>query len=94
MLKKLTIENVDSIKGSYIGHWKIHLVLTTPTTYTIKVIHNGSPFDMFNLIIDRYSGNGKWHRIDCNETNKFTIVPIGNMEDRDVFLRFLIDELI
>jgi hypothetical protein len=94
MLKKLTIQNVDSIKGSYIGHWKIHLVLTTPTTYTIKVIHNGSPFDMFNLIIDRYSGNGKWHRIDCNETNKFTIVPIYNMEDRDIFIRFLIDELI
>jgi hypothetical protein len=94
MLKKLTIQNVDSIKGSYIGHWKIHLVLTTPTTYTIKVVHNGSPFDMFNLIIDRYSGNGKWHRIDCNETNKFTIVPIDNMEDRDVFIRFLIDELI
>jgi hypothetical protein len=94
MLKKLTIQNVDSIKGSYIGHWKIHLVLTTPTTYTIKVVHNGSPFDMFNLIIDRYSGNGKWHRIDCNETNKFTIVPIGNMEDKDEFLRFLIDELI
>jgi hypothetical protein len=94
MLKKLTIQNVDSIKGSYIGHWKIHLVLTTPTIYTIKVIHNGSPFDMFNLIIDRYSGNGKWHRIDCNETNKFTIVPIYNMEDRDIFIRFLIDELI
>jgi hypothetical protein len=94
MLKKLTIQNINSISGKYIGHWKIHLVLTTPTTYTIKVIHNGSPFDMFNLIIDRYYGNGKWHRIDCNETNKFTIVPIDNMEDRDVFLRFLIDELI
>jgi len=94
MLKKLTIQNVDSIKGSYIGHWKIHLVLTTPTTYTIKVVHNCSPFDMFNLIIDRYYGNGKWYRIHCNETNKETIVPIGNMEDRDVFIRFLIDELI
>jgi len=94
MLKKLTIQNVDSIKGSYIGHWKIHLVLTTPTTYTIKVVHNGSPFDMFNLIIDRYSGNGKWHRIDCNETNKFTIVPIDVIEDKDELLRFLIDELI
>jgi hypothetical protein len=94
MLKKLAIQNINSISGKYIGHWKIHLVLTTPTTYTIKVVHNGSPFDMFNLIIDRYYGNGKWYRIHCNETNKETIVPIDNMEDRDTFIRFLIDELI
>ena len=93
-LKILTIENIDSIFGKYTGHWKIHLVITTPTTYTIKVVHNGSPFDMFNLIIDRYYGNGKWYRIHCNETNKETIVPIDVIEDKDEFLRFLIDELI
>ena len=94
MLKKLTIQNVDSIKGSYIGHWKIHYVAELQNSYLIKVVHNGSPFDMFNLIIDRYYGNGKWYRIHCNETNKETIVPIDVIEDKDEFLRFLIDELI
>ena len=32
--------------------------------------------------------------IHCNETNKETIVPIDVIEDKDEFLRFLIDELI
>ena len=90
----LTIKNIASLKGSYIGHWKILYVGIENDTYLIKVIHNGSPFDMFNLIIDRYYGNGKWYRIHCNETNKETIVPIGVIEDKDEFLRFLIDELI
>ena len=90
----LTIKNIDSLKEKYIGHWKIHYVGIEMDTYIIKVIHNGSPFDCFNLMIDR--DKTKWgdYHISCFETHKEGYIPIESIRDRDVFLRFLIDELI
>ena len=90
----LTIQNIDSLKEKYIGHWKIHYVGIEMDTYIIKVIHNGSPFDMFNLMIDR--DKTKWgdYHISCFETHKEGYIPIESIRDKDEFLRFLIDELI
>ena len=91
----LTIKNIDSLKGKYIGHWKIHLVITTPTAYTIKVVHNGSPFDMFNLMIGRVKTSNGGYLMYCQETGKaLDSMPIEDIKDRDTFIRFLIDELI
>ena len=90
----LTIKNIQSLTGKYIGHWKIHLVLTTPEYYNIKVVHNGSPFDMFNLFIYRLRKSHGDYRIWCVETNVEHYIPIECIKDRDVFVRFLIDELI
>ena len=90
----LTIKNIDELKDRCIGHWKIHLVLTTPECYNIKVVHNGSPFDMFNLMIERYRTKHGDYTIRCYDTNKEHHIPIECIRDRDEFVRFLIDELI
>ena len=90
----LTIKNIASLKGSYIGHWKILYVGIENDTYLIKVIHNGSPFDCFNLMIDRRKQLYGDYRIWCIETNFSLTLPITDIKDRDVFIRFLIDELI
>ena len=90
----LTIKNIASLKGSYIGHWKILYVGIENDTYLIKVIHNGSPFDCFNLMIDRRKQLYGDYRIWCIETNFSLTLPIECIKDRDVFVRFLIDELI
>ena len=90
----LTIQNIDSLNGKYIGHWKIHLVQTNRNYYNIKVIHNGSPFDMFNLMIDRDKTKHGDYRLSCFETHKEGYIPIECIRDRDEFIRFLIDELI
>ena len=90
----LVIKNIDSLNGKYIGHWKIHLVQTNKDYYIIKVIHNGSPFDMFNLMIGRDKTSNGDYRIWCIETNFSLTLPITDIKDRDVFVRFLIDELI
>ena len=63
-------------------------------TYLIKVVHNGSPFDCFNLMIDRRKHLYGDYRIWCIETNFSLTMPIEDIKDRDVFVRFLIDELI
>jgi hypothetical protein len=94
MLKTLTIENLDVLAGKYIDHWKIHNISIHKDSYYIKVIHNGSPFDMFNLMIDRLQTSHGDYRIWCPETNREHYIPIECIRDRDVFLRFLIDELI
>ena len=90
----LTIKNIASLKGTYIGHWKILYVGIENDTYLIKVIHNGSPFDCFNLMIDRRKQLYGDYRIWCIETNFSLTLPITDIKDRDVFVRFLIDELI
>jgi hypothetical protein len=90
----LTIQNIGSLKDTYVGHWKIHYIAKLADTYVIKVVHNGSPFDMFNLMIERQrTSHGDYH-IWCPETNREHYIPIECIRDRDVFLRFLIDELI
>ena len=90
----LTIQNIDSLKGTYIGHWKIHYVIKSKDNYLIKVVHNGSPFDMFNFSIGRVKTSNGDYLMYCQETGNRHYLPIESIGDRDVFLRFLIDELI
>jgi hypothetical protein len=91
----LTIKNIESLKDTYIGHWKIHYVTKSKDNYLIKVIHNGSPFDMFNLSIGRVKTSNGGYLMYCQETGKaLDSMPIEDIKDRDVFIRFLIDELI
>lgn len=90
----LHIQNIDSLKGTYIGHWKIQYVGIEKDLYLIKVVHNGSPFDCFNLFIYRLRKSHGDYRIWCVETNVEHYIPIECIKDKDVFLRFLIDELI
>jgi hypothetical protein len=91
----LTIQNIDSLKGTYIGHWKIHYVTKSKDNYLIKVVHNGSPFDMFNLMIGRVKTSNGGYLMYCQETGKaLDSMPIDDIRDRDTFIRFLIDELI
>ena len=90
----LTIKNIDNLKGTYIGHWKIHYVGRVVDTYLIKVVHNGSPFDMFNLMIGRVKTSNGDYLMYCQETGNKHYLPIESIGDKDEFLRFLIDELI
>ena len=90
----LTIKNIDSLKGTYVGHWKIHYVANLQNSYLIKVVHNGSPFDMFNLMIGRVKTSNGDYLMYCQETDNSHYLPIESIGDRDVFIRFLIDELI
>ena len=91
----LRIKNIDSLKGTYIGHWKIHYVTNSKDNYLIKVVHNGSPFDMFNFSIGRVKTSNGGYLMYCQETGKALYnMPIEDIRDRDTFIRFLIDELI
>lgn len=90
----LTIKNIQSLSGKYIGHWKIHLVLTTPEYYNIKVVHNGSPFDMFNLCIERRKTKHGYYRLSCFDNGAEHFVPIESIRDKDEFISFLIYNLI
>ena len=90
----LTIKNIQSLSGKYIGHWKIHLVLTTPEYYNIKVVHNGSPFDMFNLCIERKKTKHGDYRLSCFDNGAEHFVPIESIRDKDEFISFLIYNLI
>jgi hypothetical protein len=90
----LRIKNIESLKGTYIGHWKIHYVTKSKDNYLIKVVHNGSPFDMFNLMIGRVKTSNGGYLMYCQETGNRHYLPIEDIRDRDVFIRFLIDELI
>jgi hypothetical protein len=91
----LTIENIESLKGTYVGHWKIHYVTKSKDNYLIKVVHNGSPFDMFNFSIGRVKTSNGGYLMYCQETGKaLDSMPIEDIRDRDTFIRFLIDELI
>jgi hypothetical protein len=90
----LTIQNIDSLKGTYVGHWKIHYVTKSKDNYLIKVVHNGSPFDMFNFSIGRVKTSNGDYLMYCQETGNRHYLPIECIGDRDIFIRFLIDELI
>jgi hypothetical protein len=90
----LTIKNISSLKEKYIGHWKIHYVTKSKDNYLIKVVHNGSPFDMFNLSIGRVKTSTGDYLMYCQETGNRHYIPIEDIRDRDTFIRFLIDELI
>ncbi len=91
----LRIKNIDSLKGTYVGHWKIHYVANLQNSYLIKVVHIGSQFDMFNLMIGRVKTSNGGYLMYCQETGKaLDSIPIDDIRDRDNFIRFLIDELI
>ena len=90
----LVIKNIDNLTDTYIGHWKIQSAHIKPYQYIIKVVHNGSPFDCFNLCVDRRKTKNGDYRIWCIETNVEHYIPIECIRDRDNFVRFLIDELI
>ena len=90
----LVIKNIDNLKGTYIGHWKIHGVWTEADYYMMKVVHNGSPFDMFNLVIYRLRTSHGDYRVSCIETNVQDYLPIECIRDRDEFISFLIYNLI
>jgi hypothetical protein len=91
----LTIQNIDSLKGTYIGHWKIHYVANLQNSYLIKVVRDGFSFDMFNLMIGRVKTSNGGYLMYCQETGKaLDSIPIDDIRDRDTFIRFLIDELI
>jgi hypothetical protein len=90
----LTIENIDSLKDTYVGHWKIRAIGIEDDYYIIKVVHNGSPFDMFTLMIERQRTKHGDYTICCYDTNKEHHIPIECIRDREEFVRFLIDELI
>ena len=90
----LTIENIESLKGTYVGHWKIHYVAKLQNSYLIKVVHNGSPFDMFNLMIGRVKTSNGDYLMYCQETDNRHYLPIESIKNSYTFIRFLIDELI
>ena len=90
----LTIKNIDSLKGTYVGHWKIHYVANLQNSYLIKVVHNGSPFDMFNLMIGRVKTSNGDYLMYCQETGNRHYLPIECIRDKFEFIQFLIDELI
>ena len=90
----LTIQNIQSLSGKYIGHWKIHLVQTNKDYYNIKVVHNGSPFDMFNLCIERIKTKHGDYRLSCFDNGAEHFVPIESIRDKDEFISFLIYNLI
>jgi hypothetical protein len=89
----LTIKNIDSLKDTYVGHWKIRAIGIEDDYYIIKVVHNGSPFDNFNLMIERQRTSHGDYTICCYDTNKEHHIPIECIRDRQEFVRFLIDEL-
>jgi hypothetical protein len=90
----LVIKNIDSLKGTYVGHWKIHYVGIENDTYLIKVVHDGSPFDMFNLMIGRVKTSNGDYLMYCQETGNKHYLPIESIRNSYTFIRFLIDELI
>ena len=90
----LVIKNIESMAGKYIGHWKINNISIGNDIYYIKVIHNGSPFDCFNLMIDRCRTSHGDYRVSCIETNVEHYLPIESIRDKDEFVSFLIYNLI
>ena len=90
----LVIKNIESLKGTYVGHWKILYAGIENDTYLIKVLHDGSPFDMFNLMIGRVKTSNGDYLMYCQETGNRHYLPIECIRDREEFVRFLIDELI
>jgi hypothetical protein len=90
----LVIKNIESLKGTYVGHWKIQYAGIENDTYLIKVLHDGSPFDMFNLMIGRVKTSNGDYLMYCQETGNKHYLPIESIRNSYTFIRFLIDELI
>ncbi len=90
----LVIKNIESLKGTYVGHWKILYAGIENDTYLIKVLHDGSPFDMFNLMIGRVKTSNGDYLMYCQETGNKHYLPIESIRNSYTFIRFLIDELI
>jgi hypothetical protein len=90
----LTIKNIDELKGRCIRQFKVSGVITQKDLYTIKVLHDGSPFDMFNLMIQRIKTKNGDYRISCFDNGAEGLMPIECMRNRDEFITFLIDKLI
>ena len=90
----LVIKNMDTLYGKCIGNYKVYNVRLESDTYNIKVIHNDSPFDMFNIMIDRCRTKQGDYRIYCYETHTEYHIPIEVIRDRDEFLSTLIYKLI
>ena len=90
----LVIKNIESLAGKYIGHWKIHNISIGDDIYYMKVIHNGSPFDTFNLCVERQKTKHGDYCVSCIETNVQDYLPIECIRDKDAFLQFLIYNLI
>jgi hypothetical protein len=80
----LTIKNIDSLKDTYVGHWKIRAIGIEDDYYIIKVVH---------LMIERQRTSHGDYTICCYDTNKEHHIPIECIRDREEFVRFLIDEL-
>ena len=90
----LTIKNIASLKGTYVGHWKIHYVAKLQNSYLIKVVHICSHFDMFNIMIGRVKTSNGDYLMYCQETGNRHYLPIESIRNSYTFIRFLIDELI
>lgn len=89
----LTIENIESLAGRFIGQWKIHNISIGNDIYYINVLDTVPNFDTFNLMIDRQrTEHGDYH-VACFETGNEQYIPIECIRDRDEFVSFLIHNL-
>lgn len=89
----LTIENINSLAGRYIGEWKIDNISLASDIYYIKVFSTISPNDVYNLMVDRQRTKHGDYRTSCFETGREYHLSLDCMRDRDEFIRFLITEL-
>ena len=70
--------------GECFSNWKIHLIWTEDDYYNIKVIHNGSPFDMFNITIERYRTKQGDYRSYCHENGNEYFLSLESFKDKSV----------
>ena len=89
----LSIENIHKLAGKSIGDWKIDSLSLASDAYYLKVIRTTSPYDIYNLIIDRKKTKWGDYHISCFETAREYYLPIECIGDRDEFIRFIITEL-
>lgn len=89
----LSIENIHKLAGRNIGEWKIDNISLASDAYFIKVIRTTSPYDIYNLMVDRWKTKSGDYHISCFETNREYYLPIESIRDRDTFIRFIITEL-
>ena len=76
----LNITNIDTMVGECFANWKIHGIWTEPGYYNIKVLHNGSPFDMFNITIERYRNKYGVYRSYCQENGNEHYLPLESFK--------------
>ncbi len=80
----LTITNIDSIVNTAFANWRIRNIWTETDYYNIKVVHNGSPFDMFNIIIERNRTKDGDYRSYCVENDNEYFLPLESFKDKSV----------